>query len=98
MFRRIPGPVLPELVEAHSIFALLRLNRREDATSRLQLARAKHPDDVSGCLDGINALLLADSEPGRAMALSQDPGFQALMADLQRQSSSLQRALLSDRP
>ena len=30
--------------------------------------------------------------------IRQDPGFQAFMADLQRQSSSLQRALWSDRP
>jgi tetratricopeptide (TPR) repeat protein len=157
MFRRIPGPVLPELVEAHSVFALLRLNRREQATSRLELARAKYPDDVTGCLDGVQALLLADSEPDRATALLEsvkqrksvapahhaahfaacacahmrrpkdavdwlreaaetgfpcyacfardanldpirhDPGFQALMADLQQQSSSLQR-LLSEKP
>ena len=158
MYRRMPEPVLPELVEAHTVFALLRLNRREEATSRLELARAKYPDDASGSLDGVQALLLADSEPVRALALiesvrrrtpvnpahhaayfaacayahmrrpkeavdwlreaadtgfpchacferdpnlaaiRQDPGFQALMADLQRQSSSLARALSSDRP
>ena len=65
----IPGPVLPELVEANTAFALLRLGKREDATRQLELALRKYPDDPSGALSGIEAILLAESDPLRAQAL-----------------------------
>jgi adenylate cyclase len=60
---------LPELVEAHTVFALLRLNRREEATRRLERAVRRYPNDASGNLAGIEALLMADSEPAKAIAL-----------------------------
>jgi DNA-binding winged helix-turn-helix (wHTH) protein/Tfp pilus assembly protein PilF len=65
----IPGPVLPELVEANTVFALFRLNRRDDAWLHLRRARRKYPNDPSGTLSGIEAMLLADSEPLDAQAL-----------------------------
>ena len=65
----IPGPVLPELVEANTAFALLRLGKREDAWLHLRRAQHKYPNDPSGTLSGIEAMLLADSEPLKAQAL-----------------------------
>ena len=152
----IPGPVLPELVEANTVFALLRLGKREDAWLHLRRAERKYPNDPSGTLSGIEAMLLADSEPLKAQALiekvakrkavnpshhaayfaasawarmgrakeavealreaaetgfpcyplfamdsnldriRQDPGFQAFLADMQKQSASLRMALFDD--
>ena len=65
----IPGPVLPELVEANTAFALLRLGKREDAWLHLRRAQSKYPNDPSGALSGIEAILLAESEPLKAQAL-----------------------------
>ena len=65
----IPGPVLPELVEANISFALLRLGRREEAWVQLRRALSKYPDDPSGALLGMEAMLLAESEPLKAQAL-----------------------------
>jgi DNA-binding winged helix-turn-helix (wHTH) protein/Tfp pilus assembly protein PilF len=65
----IPGPVLPELVEANTAFALMRLGRRDEAWHHLRRAQQKYPDDPSGTLSGIEAMLLADSEPLQAQAL-----------------------------
>jgi tetratricopeptide (TPR) repeat protein len=65
----IPGPVLPELVEANTAFALFRLGKREDAWLHLRRAQAKYPNDPSGALSGIEAMLLAESEPLKAQAL-----------------------------
>lgn len=65
----IPGPVLPELVEANTVFALLRLGRQEEAWVQLRKALLKHPDDPSGTLPGIEAMLLAESEPLKAQKL-----------------------------
>jgi tetratricopeptide (TPR) repeat protein len=65
----IPGPVLPELVEANTVFALHGLGRRDEALGYLQKALQKYPDDPSGNLRGIQALLLSESDPGRAEAL-----------------------------
>jgi DNA-binding winged helix-turn-helix (wHTH) protein/Flp pilus assembly protein TadD len=67
----IPGPVLPELVEANTAFALLRLGRREDAWRHLRQAQTKYPNDPSGTLSGIEAMLLAESDPLEAQALIQ---------------------------
>ena len=39
----IPGPVLPELVEANTAFALLRLGKRDDAWLHLRRAQHKYP-------------------------------------------------------
>jgi DNA-binding winged helix-turn-helix (wHTH) protein/Tfp pilus assembly protein PilF len=149
----IPGPVLPELVEANTAFALLRLGKREDAWLHLGRAQRKYPNDPSGGLSGIEAILLAESEPLKAQALiekvanrkavnpshhaayfaasawarmgraqeaveslreaaetgfpcyplfardinldpiRQDPRFQAFLADMQKQSDSLRKAL-----
>ena len=55
----IPGPVLPELVEANSAFALLRLGEREDAWRDSSRALDRYPNDPSGALPGIEAMLLA---------------------------------------
>ena len=63
----IPGPVLPELVEANTAFALLRLGRSEEAWSILRKAADRYPDDLTGSLAGIEAMLLAGSEPDRAL-------------------------------
>jgi TolB-like protein/Tfp pilus assembly protein PilF len=65
----IPGPVLPELVEANTVFVLLRLGRREEARSHLQAALQKYPNDATGNLAGIEAMLAAESEPLKALAL-----------------------------
>jgi DNA-binding winged helix-turn-helix (wHTH) protein/Tfp pilus assembly protein PilF len=65
----IPGPVLPELVEANISFALLRLNRRDEAWVQLQRALSKYPNDPSAALLGMEAMLLAESEPLEAQAL-----------------------------
>jgi tetratricopeptide (TPR) repeat protein len=65
----IPGPVLPELVEANTVFALHRLGRREEAWSHLQRALRKHPEDANGNLRGMEAVLRAESEPQRAQEL-----------------------------
>ena len=65
----IPGPVLPELVEANTVFALQRLGRTEDAWVHLRKALHKYPDDPSGALPGMEAMLLAASEPRKAQTL-----------------------------
>jgi DNA-binding winged helix-turn-helix (wHTH) protein/Tfp pilus assembly protein PilF len=151
----IPGPVLPELVEANIAFGLLRLGKRDEAWAQLRRAQHKYPNDPSGTLAGIEAMLLADSEPLRAQELienvarrkavnpshhaayfagsawarmgraeeavqslreaaetgfpcyplfAQDPNldpvrqdarFQAFLADMQKQSDSLRKALIS---
>jgi tetratricopeptide (TPR) repeat protein len=153
----IPGPVLPELVEAHTAFALIRLGRREEARVQLRRALDKYPNDPSGALPGIEAMLRAESEPLKAQALiekvahrkainpshhaayfaacawarmrrapeavqylrqaaetgfpchplfardtnldpiRQDPRFHAFLADMQKQSASLRKALFPDR-
>ncbi len=153
----IPGPVLPELVEANTAFALLRLGRREEAWVQLRLALRKYPNDPSGALPGLEAMLLAESEPLKAQELiekvakrkavnpahhaayfaacawarmqraqeavqylreaaetgfpcyylfahdpnldpiRQDPRFQAFLADMQKRSESLRKALFLDR-
>ena len=69
IFQGIPGPVLPELVEANTVFALHRLGRREEAWSHLRRALSKHPDDANGNLRGMEAMLLAESEPQHAQEL-----------------------------
>lgn len=135
------------------MFALLRLGKREDAWIHLRRAQRKYPNDPSGGLSGIEAILLAESEPLKAQALiekvatrkavnpshhaayfaasawaqmgraeeaveslreavdtgfpcyplfardanldriRQDPRFQAFLADMQKQSDSLRKAL-----
>ncbi len=70
----IPGPVLPELVEANTAFALLRLGRPEEAWVLLRQASQKYPDDPSGALPGIEAMLLAESEPLKAQKLLEKVG------------------------
>jgi tetratricopeptide (TPR) repeat protein len=65
----IPGPVLPELVEANTAFALFRLGRRDEAAGYLSQAMRKHPDDPSGNLPAMRALLLAESDPQAASSL-----------------------------
>ena len=65
----IPGPVLPELVEANTVFALHRLGRREAAWTQLRRALDKYKIDPSGNLPGIEAMLLAESDAGRAQEL-----------------------------
>jgi tetratricopeptide (TPR) repeat protein len=65
----IPGPVLPELVEANTAFALLRLGKRDEAWLHLRKALQKYPNDPSGALCGIKAIFLAGSEPLEAQAL-----------------------------
>jgi tetratricopeptide (TPR) repeat protein len=69
IFHGIPGPVLPELVEANTVFALHRLGRREEAWSHLRRALSKHPDDTNGNLRGMEAMLRAESEPQHAQEL-----------------------------
>ena len=152
----IPGPVLPELVEANTAFALLRLGRQEEAWVQLRRALLKYPNDPSGALPGLEAMLLAESEPLKAQELiekvakrkavnpshhaayfaacawarmgraqeavqylreaaetgfpcyplfahdanldpiRQDPRFQAFLADMQKHSESLRKALFLD--
>ena len=70
----IPGPVLPELVEANTAFALLRLGKRDDAWLHLRKAQQKYPNDPSGGLSGIEAMLLAESEPLNAQTLIEKVG------------------------
>jgi len=70
----IPGPVLPELVEANTAFALLRLGRREEAWDQLRQALRKYPNDPSGALPGIQAMLLAESEPAKAREMIESVG------------------------
>ena len=70
----IPGPVLPELVEANTAFALLRLDRRQEAALHLGRALRKYPDDASGNLPAMQALLLAESEPLKAETLIENVG------------------------
>ena len=65
----IPGPVLPELVEANTVFALHRLGRRDEARSQLIRAVDKYKADPSGNLRGIEAVLLAEADPLRAEEL-----------------------------
>ena len=65
----IPGPVLPELVDANTVFALHRLGRRDDAWTHLRTALEKYKTDPSGNLPGIEALLLAESDSPRAQEL-----------------------------
>ena len=67
-FLSIPGPVLPELVEANTVFTLLRLGRREEASLQLKAALRKYPNDKGGNLAGIEAMRLAESEPLKAAA------------------------------
>ncbi len=65
----IPRPVLPELIEANTVWALYRLGRREEAWSRLQQAGRRYPDDVGGVLPGMEAMMVAGSDPRKAEAL-----------------------------
>jgi tetratricopeptide (TPR) repeat protein len=65
----VPGPVLPELVDANLVFAMLRLNRRNDASDYLKKAKDKYSTDLGGTLTGMEAVLLADSDPVAAQKL-----------------------------
>ena len=65
----VPGPVLPELVDANLVFARVRLNRRDEARSYLQRAKQKYSTDLGGTLTGMEAVLLADSDPAAAQKL-----------------------------
>jgi tetratricopeptide (TPR) repeat protein len=65
----MPGPVLPELVEANTVFALHALGRTAEASSYLDKALQKYPTDPTGNVRGIQALLLSESDPPRAQAL-----------------------------
>lgn len=69
ILRSIPGPVLPELVEANTAFALMRLGRYADAWTTLREAQRKYPDDANGTLRGIEAMLQADANPQAARIL-----------------------------
>ena len=51
------------------MFALHALSRREEAWGYLQKALQKYPDDPAGTLRGMQALMLAESEPGKAQVL-----------------------------
>ena len=62
IFQNMPGPVLPELVEANTAFALLRLGRREEGSTYLRRALQKYPNDLSGNLPAMQALLLASTD------------------------------------
>lgn len=62
----IPQPVFPELVAAHTAWALVRLNKLEEARFRLQRASLDFPDDPSGVLAAMEALLLANDKPDEA--------------------------------
>jgi tetratricopeptide (TPR) repeat protein len=70
----IPGPVLPELVEANTVFALERLRRHEEAWTCLRQAKGKYPNDPTGNLLGIEALLLAESDPRSARTVLEAVG------------------------
>ena len=65
----MPGPVLPELVDANTAFALLRLGRREEGLAYLRRALQRYPNDLSGNLPAMEALLLAPSDPIAATRL-----------------------------
>jgi tetratricopeptide (TPR) repeat protein len=69
IFQGMPGPVLPELVEANTAFALLRLGRREEGLAYLRRALQKYPNDLSGNLPAMEAMLLAPSDPMAAQRL-----------------------------
>jgi len=69
MLQSIPGPVLPELVEANTVFALVRLGRRNEAAEQLQRAIARHPSDPSGNLPAVRALLISDTDSQMAETL-----------------------------
>ena len=71
ILRSIPGPVLPELVEANTVFALLRLGQRDEAAAELERALRTHPDDPSGNLPAIKVLIVEGSDPRAAMSLVQ---------------------------
>jgi tetratricopeptide (TPR) repeat protein len=133
------------------------LGRREEAWVQLRLALRKYPNDPSGALPGLEAMLLAESEPLKARELiekvakrkavnpshhaayfaasawarmrraeeavqylreaaetgfpcywlfahdpnldpiREDPHFQAFLADMQKRSESLRKALFLDR-
>ncbi len=66
---RVPGPVLPELVDANIVFALARLMRREEAWTHLQRAKRKYSTDLGGTLTGMEAMLLAERDPTAAQRL-----------------------------
>ena len=65
----VPGPVLPELVDANLAFAMFRLNRRKDAWASLNRAKAAYSTDLGGTLTGMEAMLQADSDPVAARKL-----------------------------
>ena len=69
ILQSIPKETLVELVDANIVFALLRLGRREDAESALRRAYTKQSSDPGGNLPAIDALLLAESNPIRALEL-----------------------------
>src|SRR5687768_12354949 len=71
ILRSIPGPVLPELVDANIAFALLRLGKRDEAASFFTNASGKYSNDQNGNLPAIEALLLAESDPKKAYALTE---------------------------
>jgi len=62
----IPRLTLPELTEANTAWALFRLGRSKEALSRIHQASQKSPNDTSGTLAGMEAMLVADSNPRRA--------------------------------
>jgi len=51
------------------VFALTRLAKPEDAWVHLRQAQRKYPDDPSGALSAIEAMLVADHAPAKAQAL-----------------------------
>jgi tetratricopeptide (TPR) repeat protein len=65
----VPGPVLPELVDANQVFALFRLNRRDEAWGYLKRAKDSYATDLGGTLTGMEAILLSDSDPAAAQKL-----------------------------
>lgn len=69
ILQSIPGPVLPELVEANTVLALHGLGRRDEAWSHLRLASRRYGSDPSASLRGVEALLLAETEPRKALEL-----------------------------
>jgi tetratricopeptide (TPR) repeat protein len=71
ILRSIPGPVLPELVDANIAFALLRLGKRDEALSFFRRASGKYSNDQNGNLPAIEALLIADSDPRKAYVLTE---------------------------
>ena len=71
ILRSIPGPTLPELVDANITFALQRLGKRDEAWSFFRRASVKYPNDQNGNLPAIEAMLRAESEPKQAHALTE---------------------------